>query len=574
MFDKRYIAIFFAVAAGTLCHAQNLDPTVEVSRAYEGKLLEVHKPVMPMSQPDSVSQFNLKFDYSVFDNPFKGSYEFNPYMLNMRPEPAAFDGKTFYFRAGAGYRLNPSADLVWSPLPKQGNAAGHKFRMSIYATHRSYFGDYKNIALSDGRLGAVGGSYNGFQTYTDAGTEGRLDWKGGFFEYDFGYRGIASKDTLLKKHFDAFRGSLRVASAARNDAHFIYDIKLGALLGKDAISPTGRFDISSANEGNFTLDITLGKAFRNSKSFVVEASSQFVTYPAWYGSFAGQVALTPRFTVRKGRWSANLGVKASVLYYDDKRPVEENYLHSTRGQFVYPDVELGWDVVKNALNIYLKATGGNALNTYSSLLERNGRLSPLYAAYALTDNTVERVNASFGLRGGIASRFSYNLYGGYALYASALMDSVYEKDGLLLPSVVYAGCSSAYAALDFAWESADLLMKGNLTYRHTMLNAFADNIFLPSPFTAKADIVYNWNKRIYAGVHCDAAIARSIVSGPLAGNCTIPGYADLGVSFEWRFSRFLSFWLYGGNLLNMTIQRTPLCPEGGISCTAGICIVL
>ena len=97
MFDKRYIAIFFAVAAGTLCHAQNLDPTVEVSRAYEGKLLEVHKPVMPMSQPDSVSQFNLKFDYSVFDNPFKGSYEFNPYMLNMRPEPAAFDGKTFYF---------------------------------------------------------------------------------------------------------------------------------------------------------------------------------------------------------------------------------------------------------------------------------------------------------------------------------------------------------------------------------------------------------------------------------------------------------------------------------------------
>ena len=52
--------------------AQNLDPTVVVNRAYEGKLMEVHKPMLEMAVPDSLRQFDLDFDYSVFENPYKG----------------------------------------------------------------------------------------------------------------------------------------------------------------------------------------------------------------------------------------------------------------------------------------------------------------------------------------------------------------------------------------------------------------------------------------------------------------------------------------------------------------------
>ena len=46
--------------------AQNLDPTVVVNRAYEGRLLEVHKPSMTMTVPDTVRRFDLDFDYSVW----------------------------------------------------------------------------------------------------------------------------------------------------------------------------------------------------------------------------------------------------------------------------------------------------------------------------------------------------------------------------------------------------------------------------------------------------------------------------------------------------------------------------
>ena len=66
------IAIASGLSALSLAAAaQNLDPTVVVNRAYEGKLLEVNKPVMEMAVPDTVQQFDLEFDYSVFENPYK-----------------------------------------------------------------------------------------------------------------------------------------------------------------------------------------------------------------------------------------------------------------------------------------------------------------------------------------------------------------------------------------------------------------------------------------------------------------------------------------------------------------------
>ena len=81
----RYAITLAAALMSVAALAQNLDPTVEVSRAYEGTLVEVHKPTQVMAVPDSVQRFRLDFDYSVFDKPYKGSYEFSPYMTSMRP---------------------------------------------------------------------------------------------------------------------------------------------------------------------------------------------------------------------------------------------------------------------------------------------------------------------------------------------------------------------------------------------------------------------------------------------------------------------------------------------------------
>ena len=100
---KRTFIYVAAVLISAVMQAQDLDPTVEVSRVYEGKLIEVRKPVMEMAIPDTLYRFDLDFDYSVFDNPYRGSYEFNPYMLDMRPESNLRNPSAFYLNAGAGY---------------------------------------------------------------------------------------------------------------------------------------------------------------------------------------------------------------------------------------------------------------------------------------------------------------------------------------------------------------------------------------------------------------------------------------------------------------------------------------
>ena len=88
---KKYI-VLLAVLSGSvyISDAQNLDPTVEVTRGYKAELADANKSSISMEVPDTVYRFDLDFDYSVFDNPYRGSYEFNPYAMDMKPQSSPY----------------------------------------------------------------------------------------------------------------------------------------------------------------------------------------------------------------------------------------------------------------------------------------------------------------------------------------------------------------------------------------------------------------------------------------------------------------------------------------------------
>ena len=166
--------------------AQNLNPTVEVSRQYRGTLMELDKPSLEKAVPDSVLQLNLQFDYSVFDSPFKGAYEFRPFLMDMDIAPGYVDARKLYLRAGAGYTLHPELDFVWSPVRND------KFRLSLYAQHRSYVGKYRALGLETvgGVTGIVpdGSRFSGHDLVTEAGIDGSFDWETGVLDFRTGYR--------------------------------------------------------------------------------------------------------------------------------------------------------------------------------------------------------------------------------------------------------------------------------------------------------------------------------------------------------------------------------------------------
>ncbi len=610
---RRHIvfAIFSAAlaAASLPAVAQNLDPTVEVTTAYQAKQVEVTKPMLEMAVPDTVMRFAIDFDYSVTSSTYKGSYNFEPYVLDARPEVKYARDKAFYLRAGAGYSLHPTLDFAISPRMKS-----KSFAMSIYGTHRSYFGKYRSLAgEADGERTEIKWDdgdkpeYKGYNSYTDVGIYGRSDWQKGYFSFDVGYTGYARKDTTLRRGFDTGRVELKFASHNSDAKYFFYDITMAYMYGEDKVKQRGELapvacsdEKTYLTEHDVTFLASLGSVFSSSEKFIVDLGVEYTKYGSYFDSSSGKFSARPKYSVRSGRWLLDLGAEFTWLLRDDNTLWPETYAsasnHQRKSQSVYPDVEIGVDLVTDYLNMYLKATGGDDINRYSSMVARNPWLSlnfaQNYAGMPLIDNTIERFNARLGFRGNISSRFTYDLRGGYARYSGMMLDAVVVDGASMLPTVSYSYCNYWYGALDLGWHSQDVTATASFAYNGTDIVDEERIGFEMSPFTAGFDIVYNWNRRIYFGLHGEGATARegySAVMGPAdsasasdsadsqsAASLTrgdllrIPGYFDLGLSAEYRFNHKVSFWVYGSNLLNQTIQRSPLYATSGIAATAGI----
>ncbi len=567
---QRYILLSAAVLCSVAAAAQNLDPTVEVSRAYEGKIAQAQKPTREMTVPDSVSTFRLDFDYSVFDKPYKGAYDFNPYLMSMRPTASSYKPQTFYLKAGAGYRLHPELDLIWSPSLKKNG-----LNLDVYAAHRSYVGDYRNIGVAaDGKLAETdkAGRYNGYDLLSKAGVDLQYDWKAGEFGFNVDYYGLAGKYAQgHSRGYDAVDANFSISSNKDADKNFVYDLTVDYRFGEDKM----HFGADSyLTEHLGAANLSLGPVFKHGHRVMFDLGVEVAAYSSAVDGVAAGVNFTPRYLLRKGRWSVDAGVRLDLLFAS-VQPVP--LCVTDNQQYVYPDVHVGFAAIKDAMNIYVAVTGGTKMNTYSSLIGDNHYFTTAYLhpSTCFFDADIERVRATFGFRGRIASKFSYDLRGGYANYANGLLPAVYILGDQPVAGIAYAGYQKAFAALDWRWDAEAFKFDGTVAYTHEWGYQRADWAFAPAVITGNVAFEYNWMRRVFAGVDCDFSTGRHMVAVPEGtASMKIPGYADLGVFAEYAMNRKLSFWLRGGNLCCMTIQRTPLYAEGGISFTAGICLNL
>ena len=565
---KRYIYLASALLMFAVCesaYAQELDPTVVVNRTYEGQLVDVNKPSFDMMVPDSVTRFDLDFDYTVFEKPYRGSYEFNPYLLKMQPSSAAQKLRQLYLRAGAGYTLHPTLDVVWSPTFKG------PFRMDVYGLHRSYFGPYRNIEVTDDfkldRVAGADGKYSywkGYDSYTRGGVDGSYDWDRAVFEFDASYLGIANKDPRKTRHFDGLEVQAGVSSKTDVDSTYVYDVCFGYSFGVDNMSFAG--STQALNEHVGDLRGRVGRSLSRNHLLMVDFGLEFAALSSVnLSSWLGQIYLAPHYVLKKSRWSVDAGVRLDLLVAKEQL----SDIYPTSGQFLYPDVKGWFDVIPEAMRLYAAIGGGNHLDTYVSTLKENHHFDPSYSLdnWPLIDVEVERVSASAGLVGRVSSILSYDVRAGYVNYKNARLDAVAVVDGKCLPGFGYSGYQKFYAAMDLHVKTESVRFDGNVEYTLPWAVELP-SLILPSPLKGNATAEYNWKRRVFAGVDCDFALARK------SDVYTVPAYADLGVYAEVAANGCISFWVRGGNLLNMTIQRNLLYAERGINITAGICLNL
>jgi hypothetical protein len=205
--------------------------------------------------------------------------------------------------------------------------------------------------------------------------------------------------------------------------------------------------------------------------------------------------------------------------------------------------------------------------------------------YRIGDATVNALDAGIGISGRVRSIFQYDAQAGFTRSLNAPMDAVFilpdSYDGLssagILPVITMADYKLVYADLNGTLVCDRLDASANLRVQKSIFEEGMENGAFTLPlFTGSAELVYNWNKRVFAGLSAFWATGRegsfTRLNPDTEVKCHVPGWVDLGVNAKFRVDNHFSLWAEGRNLLNQTVMRNFLISEKGPYFTAGICL--
>ena len=536
-----YTIALLALSLGAA--AQNLNPTVEVTNTYKREASGIDKPDQLLPLPDSVTRFNYDFDYTVRNTPYRGSYEFKPYNVQLRPVARPGTESTLFAKLGAGYGFHPEAQVVWTPL------ANSKMHLNVYGDYYGYMGNYRDIQYN-----ATSNLFTDSGTKTDgwrdrvatAGADFRLEWNGGALRTDIHYSGIAGTDAWADVNNNGVSADAGVSGSIGNFRYFV----------SEHVNYTGN---TALDQLHSVTDVTLGMPI-NTSFASLGLHAQILNHDGATQGFAGSFAVTPACALSYGNLSISAGVKVGFIVRDD------DTFCPNKGGVLFPDIKVSYTVLEDTFVLQGSVTGGNTINAYEDLLARNHFMAGF--AYA-PDISVERINLMLGARGNVKERLHYNVKAGFRRYENAASWGYSTAGAGYTPLVGYMSpLNIFYAGTEIGWKSDHIDIDGNIHYQYTIpptiQNAIQGNLFSPPAFAADLRAAY----LLYGG-RLVPAITLDAMSERVSANAKLPGFVDLGFETRFGINRFWGAFLKVGNLLNQSVQRVPFHAEKGIYFTIG-----
>lgn len=610
---RQYITFAISLLAAVSAFAQNLNPTVQVTNSFEGKVMEVEKQNLAMAVPDSLMQFDWNFNYSVFDNPYKGAYEFNPYLIEMKPDPVPFDGKRLYARIGAGYSLHPEAQIVWTPGIKG------RFGLTLYDDFKGYWGQYNEIngfgilTPTHYDLRTID-SYSGSEAMNRFGLTAKYNFKPLVVSLDGKCDWMNAND--LNGSNNAFGQSFQLRVKSRDAYDFTYDLaaRFSGISNKSVWNleygdiytflPVEPEHNNKFREDVFGGDLHLKYKLDGSLSVSLDGSYDHVLFDDRAWPVCPGIVVTdgldiaPSCTYIMGKAVLTAGLKFSDFWKDcilEQESVSVNedgeleYPYADfKGRRLYPLLHASYEIADDALVVFADLTGGQRFNTYSDYLSANRHLpgsgSEQYST-VLGDVTENTYSASLGFSGRIRQNLQYKLTGGYSKYINAPLEGLYmslASERMFSFAYAMSDYSMYFAELNASWKSDRLDASGLFRMQKSEIPSESLAVSFPA-FVGSADISYNWNRRLFAGVSVEWSTGRewkglsrpamsSSTSEPAV--CDIPGWVDLGADLEYKATNKFSLWLKGGNLLGDSVMHNLMIAEKGLYVTAGVALNL
>ena len=529
--------------------AQNLNPTVEVTNTYKREASGIEKPDQLLPLPDSVTRFNYDFDYTVRSTPYRGSYDFKPYNVQLKPIARPGTESTLFAKLGAGYGFHPEAQVVWTPV------AGSRMHMNVYGSYNGYLGNYRDIQYNatSGLFTDSGNKTDGWRDrVATAGADFRLDWDGGTFRTNVRYSGTAGTDAWADVINNGISADAGVSGSVGQ--RFRYYVS-------EHLNYTGN---PALNQLHSVTDVTLGLPIHRSFASL-GLHSQIINHDDGVANgFAGSFAVTPSCAVYEGGLMVSAGLKVGFIVRDD------DTFCPYKGGVLFPDIKVSYAVIEDTFVLQGAVSGGNIINTYEDLLSRNHFMAGF--AYA-PDISVERINVMLGARGNVKERLQYNFKAGYRRYENAASWGYSAAAMGYTPLVGYMSpLNTLYAGSEIAWKSDHLDIHGNIRYQYTFTpsisTAVQANLFSPPAFAAEVRAAY-----LLFGGRLVPAITMDSMSERVSANAKLPGYVDLGFETQFGINRFWGAFIKIGNLLNQSVQRVPFHAEKGIYFTIGASLI-
>jgi len=533
-----------AIALMALCaplSAQNINQSVQVTNDYVSRFSDFQKTGPGLQVPDSLYRFDYNFDYSVFETPYKGSYDFSPYRIAVTPEARLYDGSKFFLRAGAGYTIHPQFELAWQMWQQP------DFAIGVFAEAGGYAGKY--------RRRGVDGTFSGHDLSGRVGVGGQYLRPATRLSYHFGYEGIFAGEEgstpFFRSGFSSVVASGRIQSRERPESKVFYDIDLQYRYSSDEGNSSG--ESKATGENNLRVAVSAGPVLKGKYRFLLDGlfeleslrGDRYNSYGEMFGGtrMVSLATLKPHVDFVIGPVRLDAGVRVDYSK------------NGTTGQFTLaPDVLARMAVLDANLELFAGVCGGQFVQSHYAVKQINH-----FAFMTGSSATVsrEKLHVRAGLQGHVQSRLQYEIEAGYASYLGMPLASLY--------GVVPVDYTSTYIQGRFSWHGPRLDVEGAAGYSYLRLYG-TSAAFAPPAITADVRGRYNWDKRFWLGLFVELQTARLSLAGD---GVHIPWFVNPGLTAEYRFDARWSFWVEAGNLLGMAIERAPGFVEKGPYGTIG-----
>lgn len=545
-----------------------IDPTVVVDRDFEGQIdVDVRMPETEIAVADSLRKFDVSFDYSIFDRPFRDLYEFSPYQaasLGVVPLSAV---PHFSARVASQYPLMPEVDLYGQLVPKN----NRNFNLGMFVKYASEIGKVPSMMPEVD-------AFDVRRTRMSAGANLKFAWDKGELTFDGAYRHSYAKDRFnasslfsygitdsfhiprdsAKHSVNAVELGFKIRSTDVKDHDFYYDIDASFVRTSKDLDLVQRVGDFPFRESAMNIDALFGSSFEEHRMYV-DVRSQNNWYSTPEGFYLGIIEFAPIYRYSKGRFDGRFGIRFSNSFSGD---------NSTS---IYPDVDAKLELWENKLWMRGVVNGGRQIDNLGVYLENapwiiatsevnaeDGEESDFKMHY-----TTRPIDSKLSIEGIIGSRLGLNVYGTYTAFKDKLQLYTAHFDYSVLPYLYpeFVNYAKLSAGVELTWTSKDLRVFTSV--QGNKYNS-KETLYMLPKIESLSQIEYNYKERLFLSTALVVQGARDSQMGQ------VPTYLDLSAKVEFKVNRFFSAYLKGGNLLNKEnyiyadIARMPINVGGGI----------